>query len=1016
MHLHSMTLQAIGPFPGRHHVDFAELGASGLFLLEGPTGAGKSTVIDAVVFALYGKVASEAASEDRLRSAYATPDVESFVDLVLETGSGIYRVRRSPAYERPSKRGGGTTKQQAGVRLWRLQSVPEGAPDDDAPEGDLFSSRLDEAGAELQRIIGLDRQQFVQTVVLPQGEFASFLRANPEDRRGLLQKVFGTEIYERAQAELAEMQRGAKRAVEAADAAVHQGVTMFCRSAQVGPADGETFRDAADADLPGLVAARVAEIEAEVEEHEGAELAANAGLVAARDAHDVERRLAEQLEQRAALRAEKAALDAAVPSVVEHREVLEAARRAEVVAPVRAGVEVADRAHATAQTELATVRTELPEAVAALDPTALEEARREPADAAARLRHLESDGARLPDRERDLRAGRASLADADENADVLRAQNAGRPARRAEHEAAVEESSELAAELSLRQKAVLDADAVLRAARGVEETAAALERAGDTLQVARRAAAAAGEAEDAVRAARIAGIAGELAVDLRADEKCPVCGSVEHPAPAALTADHPGAGQVEEAARVTADAQDHLAEARAEVDRLSERLEGHRAATGGTDRVAAEDRLAEARTAVTEAQHAVTVRDEARAALAEFDEETAALAERLGDVDQYRASLRSRLEAEELALERDRATIATELERAAALLGDGSPVDTVDAPNPVAVLADALDERVTAIDALRAAQAACAAAEEAVATRRTELAEVVASSGFATVDDALAAVLPETERLRVEKVVRDHDAATVRVETALEALAELADDAQADVASTQAALRDAESAYTAISQRLAFVRRRLADARADQDHLVDALGASARTRTEADPVLRMAGLASGSSGDNARAMSLATYVLVRRFEDVVAAANDRLSEMCDGRYELVRSDDKEAVRTRKTGLAMKVVDHWTEASRDPRTLSGGETFQVSLCLALGMADVVTAEAGGVDLGTLFVDEGFGTLDPESLENVLDVLGRLREGGRTIGVVSHVDAMKQSIAERIQVSRLPSGASTLTVRA
>ncbi|MBE9924636.1 AAA family ATPase, partial [Cellulosimicrobium cellulans] len=218
MHLHSLTFQAIGPFAGRHHVDLAALGASGIYLLEGPTGAGKSTIIDAIVFALYGKVASDAASDDRLRSAFAGPDVESYVDLVLEVPAGVFRVRRTPEYRRPKKRGTGTTTQQASVRLWRLAEVPPtdapGAVEDAA--GELLSARLDEAGDEIRRLVGLDRRQLVQTVVLPQGEFATFLRAKPEDRAVLLQKVFGTELYHRAAARLAELARAARSRTDAA--------------------------------------------------------------------------------------------------------------------------------------------------------------------------------------------------------------------------------------------------------------------------------------------------------------------------------------------------------------------------------------------------------------------------------------------------------------------------------------------------------------------------------------------------------------------------------------------------------------------------------------------------------------------------------------------------------------------------------------------------------------------------------------------------------------------------------
>ena len=181
MHLRTLTLQAIGPFAGRHTIDVAELGASGLFLLEGPTGAGKSTLIDAVVFALYGTVASAQASDERLRSTAADPDTESFVDLVFEVGAGVFRVRRSPQYERTKRRGGGTTTQQATVRAWRMPAdTPAGAPPEELDAyGEPLGSRLDEVGQLVAGWVGLDRQQFVQTVVLPQGEFASFLRAKP---------------------------------------------------------------------------------------------------------------------------------------------------------------------------------------------------------------------------------------------------------------------------------------------------------------------------------------------------------------------------------------------------------------------------------------------------------------------------------------------------------------------------------------------------------------------------------------------------------------------------------------------------------------------------------------------------------------------------------------------------------------------------------------------------------------------------------------------------------------------
>lgn len=1033
MHLHSLTFEAIGPFPGRHHIDFAELGASGLFLLEGPTGAGKSTVIDAIVFALYGKVASEAASEDRLRSDYAPPETVSFVDLIVETGAGVFRVRRTPAFDRPKKRGSGTTRAQASVLLWRLAGVPEGltGSDDDAPEGELLSSRLDEAGAELQRIVGLDRKQFVQTVVLPQGEFANFLRANPEDRRGLLQKVFGTEIYDLTQSQLQQMQREAKKALEVAESKVAQAVDHFHSSAGEGASSGVEAGVGdltAETPMAARVEARIAELEAEVAECDAHEAESNTALVHTREALDVQRALAENIEKRADLRREEAELTDAVAGVTQAREQLAAGARAAVVAPVLTGLRRADDDVATAHEALTLAQGELPEALAGRTAAELREVRDEVAGGAARLAQLLPVGVRVRDRERDLADGRTALESLEALATTLREEIAQRPERRRTHEVLMETSAALAAELPLRQEKVLGAEAVLRAAQAVVAVTADLERAREAGEAAARAATEANDTEHRLRAARIAGIAGELATELEADHPCPVCGSAEHPAPAALTEDHPGAEAVEEASKATVAAAALLSEARAEVDRLTERLEGHRSAAGGVDVEEATTRVDAATHAVAEARDAADTRETARADLTTFDEESTAATERLTGLDRELASEQSRLTALASAIAEDRATIAAEVEAARGLVeaaatagtevGAGAEAEVGSAPdgNPVAPLEEALRERVGALDRLLAALAESAAAEAAAVARRAEVSTVLAENGFESAEDALAAALDEAEQARVDRKVRDHEAATSRVASGLAALAELPEDAAADLASARDAMSDAERVAKAAAQRVAVVTQRLAEARRRAHALTEAGEALAATQAQTEPVLRMAGLAAATSSDNAKSMSLGTFVLVRRFEEVVAAANDRLSDMSDGRYELARSDEKEETRGRKVGLALKVNDHWTEQSRDPRTLSGGETFYVSLCLALGMADVVTAEAGGVDLGTLFVDEGFGTLDPDALEKVLQALGALRDAGRTVGVVSHVDALKQSIAERIEVSRIDGGRSTLTVRA
>lgn len=1042
MHLHSLTFQAIGPFAGRHHIDLAALGASGIYLLEGPTGAGKSTIIDAIVFALYGKVASDAASDDRLRSAFAGPDVESYVDLVLEVPAGVFRVRRTPEYRRPKKRGTGTTTQQASVRLWRLAEVPPtDAPDavEDAA-GELLSARLDEAGDEIRRLVGLDRRQLVQTVVLPQGEFATFLRAKPEDRAVLLQKVFGTELYHRAAARLAELARAARSRTDAARQGVVGAAERFAGAAGLGPDDARWLREAAhdddrlrraDDDAPAaaeaapgvhaLAVAHVARLDTEATALAERAAGADATLTAARERFEHERARHDALERRARLRADAARLDGEEAAVAECRRRADAAARAAVVAPAAQGLARAEQTLRAAHDRLALARTGAPAALADADPTTLEALRADVATAAVRVARLVPVGASLPGRDRELADGRKEVAQATEERGRVLAELDARPARRDAVRARVASLAEAAGELGVLRERADRARAVEEAAR---QAAALATEAAEAHAERARAAARAHEAvehEARLRAARIAGLAGELAAGLAVGEPCPVCGGAEHPHPAPLAEDHPTVEDVERAERQRADAERLLHDVSARAQVLAERCEARRRDADGLTPQEAGQRVADAEELVAAARVAERERAEAERELEELDAETRALEARAAGLAEAVAGTTARIEETEAALARDRAEIRAELDAA------GPLVELVDLPdpladeggarNPVAVLAAALEGRVRTIDALADAGSAVAAAQRACEERAADVAALVARSGFADAAEALAAVLDDAERHALSQRVAEHDAARTATATGLAdpALADLPEDARADVAGARAAVAEAEAVAGAAARQHELVARRTEEARTAAESVGAAVDGWTAARDAAGPVVRMAALASGT-GDNAHALSLATFVLVQRFEDVVAAANERLAEMSSGRYELVRSATREDVRAHKRGLAMKVLDHVTERERDPRTLSGGETFYVSLCLALGLADVVTAEAGGIELGTLFVDEGFGSLDPETLEAVLAALGRLRAGGRVVGVVSHVEALKQAVAERVEVRRLPGGGSTLTVRA
>ncbi|WP_298458806.1 SMC family ATPase [uncultured Cellulomonas sp.] len=1034
MHLRTMTLQALGPFAGTHTIDFAELGASGLYLLEGPTGAGKSTLIDAVVFALYGKVAAAATSDDRLRSGFARDDVDTVVDLVFETGAGVYRVRRTPERLRAKKRGAGTTRQPATIKLWRLTDP------DDPDGGELLSTRLDEAGPEIQRVIGLDRTQFVQTIVLPQGEFASFLRADPEQRRGLLQKVFGTEVYERVQDRLVVMRREAQATVESARSVVATAAAHFVGAASVtddvrfavgrawsaaglpevdavpGRSDGaageETDRlataaelralgDHADPDLLPAAQAHATALAHEAERDAGRLRAAQSALTSAREGLDAERALADSVARRDRLRREHAELISARDVQAEAVERRDLARRAAVVGSLLAGADAARAEAHAAHGSVERLRAAHPD-LAELDGEGLAAARESLAAEAVRLARLGEIERGLPARRRALAAQEGALAaDVAEQAALTR-ELGGRPALRTALEESVADLGAVAAQanaLRAEHAAVTGRrDAAVRAAGLEDELATARTAVTAAVSAARRAV----DTEADLRARRLAGMAGELAASLVPGDPCPVCGGADHPRVAALADDHPDAEAVTAAERARTRAETSAADAVAQVTRLSELLASLRAVAGDAGPDEQDALLSTLASQVAQCDAAQQQLVATRRRLAAHDAETDVLLDRARTLDVAVAHRRATLDSLVTALEAD----AKEVDAARA-----------GAASVAARLAE-IEATTRSLTDLTRAQSAAVTADEALRRRTGELEQGLAEHGFPDADAARSALLPAADLRRLEDAIGAYAAALSRVEAGLAepAVAGLGEDVVVDVDAARRACAAAEEQAQEAARQATLSARCAAAAAAGVREVAAALTAHGQARRAAEPVARMADLASAAGGDNAKRLTLATYVLTRRFEDVVAAANDRLAGMSDGRFELVRSEDREDVGSRKRGLAMKVVDHRLESERDPRTLSGGETFYVSLCLALGMADVVTAEAGGIDLGTLFVDEGFGTLDPETLEAVLTELGRLRAGGRVVGVVSHVEALKQSIADRIEVRRLPDGSSTLTVRA
>ncbi|GGN31373.1 AAA family ATPase [Streptomyces fuscichromogenes] len=990
MRLHRLDLTAFGPFGGSQSVDFDELSAAGLFLLHGPTGAGKTSVLDAVCYALYGTVpgARQSGQGLTLRSDHADPATRTEVRLELTVAGRRLEITRQPPWERPKKRGAGTTLDKAQTWL-RAYDATAGAWQD-------LSRSHQEIGEEITQLLGMSREQFCQVVLLPQGDFARFLRADAGARGQLLGRLFDTQRFADVEKRLAERRRTTEARVRDGDSALLADAHRMQQEA------GDTMElpDLAPGE-PGLapaVLAAAAVARSTAREHlaiahcrlsaaESAQFAADRALADARELARLQEQFAHARQR--AVRLEEGA--------GEHRAALarmERARKAAEVAPALELREAAESGHRTAAAAEARARALLPESLAGAGAAGLVAAAHR---AAGELGGLES-ARRAERRLADVvdERGRLHRQERDDE-DVLREASgwlAGWDAGRAELQARIDSAQEAATRAE--QLAVQREPARRRL-----ETARLRDELGrDTDEAQRAALASAQQAVEArthwldLKEQRLNGIAAELAAQLAEGEPCAVCGATEHPAPAEKFAGHVDRAAEERALAAHQDADERRARDERRLGTVREALAAATAEAGDTPtaRLAAQaDELEREYTQARRTGSALhAAHEELR--LAEQERER-----RLAERQQAEVRAAARLTRREV-LDTEQTALETELVQARGSAASVS-VRAAQLERQVALLTDAAD-------------AARAAEDTARHLKDTDarLADAAYRAGFDTPQAAAAARLDDTAHRELQRRLDERQSEEAAVRAVL---------AEAD---TAAAAQRPPADLEAADRTAAVAARRLRDAASARDRSVrrcaelDRLSARATEgvrrlaplREEYDRVARLAGLTAGTSADNERRMRLESYVLAARLEQVAAAATVRLRRMSSGRYTLVHSDDRTG--RGRSGLGLHVVDAWTGRERDTATLSGGETFFASLALALGLADVVTDEAGGVRLDTLFIDEGFGSLDDQTLDEVLDVLDSLRERDRSVGIVSHVADLRRRVHAQLEVVKGRSGSA------
>ena len=1007
---HHLRMEAFGPYAEPVEIGFDELSQEGLFLIYGTTGAGKTFLLDALCFALYGEVSGDR-SVKALKSDHAKPAAVPRVSLEFSSGGARYLVERSPAYTALKTRGEGTIEKSPQAALYRLVGT----------EREVIVSRASEVTREVEGLVGLNAGQFRQVILLPQGKFAEVLRAKADEREALLKTLFDTVVFEQAGYWLEDKAKLARSEVAEQNRAQEVLRSQAAREWSpyaVMPAEGEGEEEDAAAgevvptDQAGLD--RLTEqIAAVVVGTHSALKQATATWKSTQTAKAEIDKVADRWDRQAAAKAKLEEMEVQRDPVEMLKLQLATAVRAETL---RTSVDAERSARADLTTLQDSIKVQLqtaipardnaqalPDSVVLLDLLALPslgDLNGATSDLAARRAEVSGlakkalEAAQAKEKAEDA-VGLARTAEAERTVST-----AAKETRQQEREAAAKaltnacsardqlEGLQRANQAARERAEAVDA---FPSARTREDDAIAAKNTADE-QVTKAIA-----ALTALRQRQIAGMAARLAGGLDQGAPCPVCGSSEHPAPAQPSEDAVSEEEMEAAESVQAKATKAaekaavvVAEARAASKAVLEK-----AGDAANDPEAARKAATQSSEALAGAQSLAKTVDTLEAAISKHDQNLKHLEAAI-----QTATTQIALQDQIAADEAQRAeTLSAEIVKE---LGEG--VD------PQAVLKTFVPLEA----ALKALAGSCQASTSA--TTRLEQASArlqkeLSGSEFADARAVEAALQDEPVRQKWEQRIEAFEK-EVTGQTGILASPDLADlpEERPDTAAAEKTVITADTMRTTAVERNTKALRaqseiqRLAGEHRDGEISIE----QKRERAQL-----LSAVADRCQGRAAPFISMQRWVLSAYLAEICSYANQRLELMTSGRYQL-RLTDEGGRGGRNAGLGLKVLDAYTGEEREVSSLSGGETFQASLTLALGVADTVQAHSGGVHLDALFIDEGFGTLDPDNLQLAMDELDRLREGGRMIGIISHVGGLRERVRSGIEVITTDKG-SRVAVR-
>lgn len=938
-----LTMSAFGPYAGSTEVDFTSLGDRGLYLITGDTGAGKTTIFDAITFALYGEASGEIRESSMLRSKYADAKTPTFVELIFALGGKEYRVRRNPEYNRPKARGEGFTLQKSDAELV-------------LPDGKVIA-RQREVNQQIVEILGIDRSQFTRIAMIAQGDFRKLLFASTEERKKIFQKLFHTHLYQSLQDELKRASGQLRKQFEGALASADQYMEgILC--AEDHPLSAK-IAQAREHQLPvsevvGILKELIASDKASEEALEQVEQELSAKI------SSVDQTLAIAREQEK----QKKSLASAKDQLTEENSRMEQRKNA-----------------------LETALKEKPR---------IEELTHQAADLKSQLSEYEQLDSLIGEVSQLSRKISKNQQDFDQKSKKLESLQNTLREQKQELESlqdAGEEEAKLTAQCDKLQQRKSDLQGLEADLDGLTQLEKKLDRAQQEYREKQSAAEELQAAYDHMRKAYLDEQAGVLAQDLTDGQACPVCGSTHHPNPAKISMEAPTKEQLERAEILVGQAAKAAGDASRRAGEIRGRVDGQK------------------QTVMKAVNELLEVSADLEPEFLTAVDETAGSG--IGYASDF-SNIQKTLQAQQQETKAELETLQKELKDAAERRKRRAELT-----KSIPEAEEKLNQMEVALQELKTAIASLTAQKEAAERQQKTLQEKLAYQTKAEAESEIRRLAQEQKTLTdaidaAEKDLQEGEKQLAALEATIAGTEkQLAEHDEIDLAAEEARRETLEIRQQEAAAQKQEIHARVAANQTTLEKIRERQAQLGEIETRLRWVKSLADTAGGTLPGKEKIM-LETYVQMAYFDRIIARANVRFLVMSGGQYELKRRREAENNRS-QSGLELDVVDHYNGSQRSVKTLSGGESFKASLSLALGLSDEIQASAGGIRLDTMFVDEGFGSLDEESLAQAMESLAGLADGNRLVGIISHVPELKQRIEKQILVRKDRSGGSHVEVR-